>query len=153
MPLTLISATPSAYSRINRIALIEKGIPFDLQTEIPWHADTKTKDFNPLEKLPVLILEDGKSVYDSVHIQEYIVRKYADHAPKLVPDDLDGELRARQITVLAEGHMMAHTLLFFETQREAPSAEWTARQDRKIDGAMSAYSELVKAADVSQTDV
>ena len=36
--LILLSATPSPYARKNRIALIEKGIPFELQTEIPWHS-------------------------------------------------------------------------------------------------------------------
>lgn len=61
MPLKLISATPSAYARMNRIAMIEKGIPFELQNEIPWHSDTKTPQYNPLEKLPILILEDGSS--------------------------------------------------------------------------------------------
>lgn len=33
-PFTLISATPSPYARINRIAMIEKGIPFELQSEV-----------------------------------------------------------------------------------------------------------------------
>ena len=33
----LISATPSPYARKVRIALAEKGIPFELQTEVPWH--------------------------------------------------------------------------------------------------------------------
>lgn len=33
-PFTLISATPSPYARINRIAMIEKDIPFELQSEV-----------------------------------------------------------------------------------------------------------------------
>ncbi len=52
----LISATPSPYARKVRIALAEKGIPFDLVTEVPWNADATTPDHNPLGKLPVLIL-------------------------------------------------------------------------------------------------
>ena len=46
MVLTLISATPSPYARKNRIALLEKGIPFELQSEIPWHAATETPKYN-----------------------------------------------------------------------------------------------------------
>ena len=146
MPLKLISATPSAYARMNRIALHEKGIDFELQNEIPWHSDTKAPEFNPLEKLPILILEDGSAVYDSAHIQEYIIQKYADREPKLIPEGIDAGLKARQIQVLAEGHMDALSLIFFEQAREKPSPEWTARQNRKVDNAIKAYSELVKAA-------
>jgi hypothetical protein len=49
----LISATPSPYARKVRIQLAEKGIPFELITEVPWNADTQTPRYNPLEKLPV----------------------------------------------------------------------------------------------------
>jgi glutathione S-transferase len=75
--LTLISATPSPYARKNRIALIEKGIPFELKSEIPWHSDTETPKYNPLEKLPILVFDDGRPpIYESWFIQEYIVCKY-----------------------------------------------------------------------------
>ena len=117
MPLTLISATPSAYARINRIALIEKGIDFELQNEVPWDATTQTPQFNPLEKLPILILEDGSSLYDSAHIQEWIIQRYADKQPSLMPEGFDEGFKARQIQVLAEGHMDAMALRFFEVSR------------------------------------
>ena len=55
----LLSATPSPYARKVRIALAEKGIPFELLTEVPWNKTTQTPKHNPLEKLPVLITEDG----------------------------------------------------------------------------------------------
>ena len=51
----LLSATPSPYARKVRIQLAEKGIPFELITEVPWNTDTVTPQYNPLEKLPVLI--------------------------------------------------------------------------------------------------
>ena len=50
----LISATPSPYARKVRIALAEKGLPFELVTEVPWDSGTQTPKYNPLEKLPVL---------------------------------------------------------------------------------------------------
>jgi glutathione S-transferase len=58
----LISATPSPYARKVRIALVEKGLPFELVTEVPWNEDTRTPLYNPLEKLPILLLDDGTSV-------------------------------------------------------------------------------------------
>jgi glutathione S-transferase len=117
---------------MNRIALLEKGIKFELQNEIPWHADTATPKYNPLEKLPILIFENGFSVYDTQHIQEYIVQKYADREPKLIPQGIDAGLTARQIQALAVGMMDALSLVFFERARELPSPEWSARQNRKV---------------------
>src|SRR5437588_455121 len=55
----LISATPSPYARKVRIALAEKGIAFDLVTEVPWNEDTTLPSlplYNALEKVPVLRL-------------------------------------------------------------------------------------------------
>ena len=108
--------------------MIEKGISFELQNEIPWHAETKTPEYNPLEKLPILILEDSSAVYDSAHIQEYIIQKYADREPKLIPEGVDAGLKARQIQILAEGHMDALALLFSKRKRRNPAR--SGRLDR-----------------------
>jgi glutathione S-transferase len=144
--LTLLSATPSPYARKNRIAMIEKGISFDLQTEIPWHSATETPKYNPLEKLPVLIFDDGSPpVYESWLIQEYIVVKYASQGPKLMPSNLDDQLLCRQIQVLADGACDAMGLVFFEQARgEQKSSPWEARQFRKVDGVIKAMDEMVK---------
>ena len=123
MPMTLISATPSAYARINRIALMEKGVPFELKNEVPWNLDTETPTYNPLEKLPILIREDGTSMFDSGLIQEYIVQKYADQGPSLLPEGFDAIFQAKQIQTLCQGHMDALALAFFEKSREHPSEE------------------------------
>ena len=100
---------------------MEKGIPFELQNEIPWHKDeTKTPQYNPLEKLPILLQPedpDFEPVYDSAHIQEYIIQKYADKKPTLLTGDVDLDLKARQIQVLSEGVMDAFVLEFFEGKK------------------------------------
>lgn len=146
-PLTLISATPSPYARTNIIALTLKSIHYTLINEIPWHANTTTLAYNPLEKLPILLFPDGRQpVYDSAHIQEYIVAKYADRGPRLLTGDVDLDLEIRQIVVLALGCLDAVVLANFEKARgeEKMSAVWLARQDRKIDGGMRAMGGLVE---------
>jgi glutathione S-transferase len=149
--LTLISATPSPYARKNRIALIEKGIPFSLQTEIPWHSTTETPKYNPLEKLPILIFDDGRApIYESWYIQEYIVQKYRGTGPDLMPEGLDDQLQVRQIQVLADGACDAMGLVFFETGRgELRSKEWLDRQLRKVNGVIKAMDKLVKQTEGS----
>ena len=135
----LISATPSPYARKVRIALIEKGIPFELQTEVPWHGTTATPAYNPLEKLPVLVLPDGTGIYESRFILEWLELRHP--TPRLLPDDPEDVLSARQIEVIADGICDAVVLLFFERMRDAPSAEWMARQRRKVEGGVRALAE------------
>jgi glutathione S-transferase len=133
---------------MNRIALTLKGIPFELKNEIPWESTTETPKYNPLEKLPILLFPDGSPpVYDSAHIQEYIVRKYENRGPKLITGDIDLDLQIRQIVVLSEGCLDAFVLQNFERSRDPAkqSTLWLDRQNRKIDGAMRAFSELVSA--------
>jgi glutathione S-transferase len=145
-PLTLISATPSPFARMNRIALALKSIPFTLKNEIPWESATETPKHNPLEKLPILLFPDNRApVYDSAHIQEYIVRKFADRGPALITGDVDQDLEIRQIVVLSEGCLDAIVLNRWEGRREEEkqSKLWMERQDRKVDGALRAFNDMV----------
>ena len=139
----LISATPSPYARKVRIALAEKAIPFELLTEVPWDSDTSLPRYNPLEKLPVLILEDGSTVYESSYILEWLERKYP--TPALMPRDDDGWLAARKCLVLADGICDAFLLVFFERRRPEThqSVPWVARQMRKVDGGLAEMARVV----------
>ena len=140
---SLISATPSPYARKVRITLFEKSVPFELRTEVPWDSDTRTPQFNPLEKLPVLLCEDGTSVYESRYILEWLELKHP--TPRLTPDDVDGILAVKRFEILADGVCDAGVLLFWERSREAEkrSAEWAARQQRKVDGGLRELSRLL----------
>lgn len=133
----LISATPSPYARKVRIALAEKHIPFELMTEVPWNSTTVAPKYNPLEKLPILILDDGSSVYESDFIIQYLELKFPQ--TPLMPRDVDGQIDARRFEVLCDGVCDAVVHTFFERMRpeDHVSKEWIARQRRKIDGGIS----------------
>jgi len=139
----LISATPSPYARKVRIALAEKGLPFELMTEVPWDHTTATPKYNPLEKLPVLIPEDGASVYESSFILQYLEWKFPE--TPLLPEDVDGKIAARRLEVLCDGVCDAVVLIFFERMRaeDTRSPEWQARQRRKVDGGVREMARLV----------
>jgi glutathione S-transferase len=141
----LLSATPSPYARKVRIALAEKGIHFELQTEVPWDATTRTPAHNPLEKLPVLVLPDGRGIYESRFILEWLEAKHPE--PPLLPSGTDDVLAARQVEVIADGICDALVLLFWERRRpeEHRSAPWMARQRRKVRGGLRALSEMAEA--------
>jgi len=142
--LKLISATPSPYARKVRIALEEKDLPFELLTEVPWDSDTSTPQYNPLEKLPILILEDSSSIYESSYILQYLELKYP--AVPLLPADIDQALLARKLEVLCDGICDAIVLTFFERMRaERASLEWIARQRRKVEGGFAEIAKIVGA--------
>ena len=133
----LISATPSPYARKVRIALAEKGIVFELVTEVPWNSGTSVPLYNPLEKLPVLLPDDGEAVYESSFILEWLERRYPN--TPLLPEDDDGILAAKLFDVLGSGVCDAMVLLFFERLRPEAmrSQPWIDRQLRKIHGGVA----------------
>jgi glutathione S-transferase len=139
----LISATPSPYARKVRIQLAEKNIPFELITEVPWDNDTQTPQFNPLEKLPVLICDDGETVYESRFVNEWVELKHPEMP--LMPQDKEGILLTKRFEILSDGVCDACVLVFWERARQqgAQSAEWTARQLRKRDGGLREISRLL----------
>ncbi|KXT19016.1 hypothetical protein AC579_8718 [Pseudocercospora musae] len=142
---TLISATPSPYARKVRIVLQEKGIPFTLQTEVPWNSDTETPKYNPLEKLPVLINnKSGNAVYESHFILEWLEAKHP-NAPML-PKDVDQALFAKQIEVVADGICDALVLALWEGRRgeDKQSKPWADRQTRKVEGGLRQLNEWVE---------
>ena len=113
-----------------RIALAEKDIPFELQTEVPWHGTTATPQYNPLEKLPVLILDDGSAVYESHYIMEWLEAKYP--APALVPADIDGRLLARKFDVLRADARAGPPEPGMD-RPAAPQGRWRRARDRPVD--------------------
>lgn len=131
----LISATPSPFARKVRMALIEKGIAFTLQNEVPWHADTQTPLYNPLEQLPILIPDDGDPVFESTFLMDWLEHKYPE--PSILPADPERVLEAKLIHTIAEGVADATVLLFWEMQREHISTEWAQRQLRKVKGGLT----------------
>ena len=131
----LISATPSPFARKVRISMIEKGIPYTVQNEVPWHADSITSRYNPLEQLPILIPEDGDPVFESTYLMDWLEYKYP--KPSMLPDAPEQAMEAKLVHTIAEGVADATVLLFWEMQRESISAEWASRQLRKVKGGLT----------------
>ena len=109
------SDTRSPYARKVRIALLEKSIPFTLQTEVPWNSSTCTPQHNPLEKLPVLIdTSTDTSVYESHFILEWLEAHYGREQgyAAMFPEGKAQELLAKQVQVVADGMCDACVLMF-----------------------------------------
>ena len=68
----LIASPTSPYSRKVRIVLAEKKIEFDLVIDLPAKPDSIVSRYNPLGKVPTLLLDDESVLYDSRVIAEYL---------------------------------------------------------------------------------
>jgi len=139
----LIIARPSPYARKARIALLEKGIPFETVVENPWLPETKVPAANPLGKVPALILDDGSVVHDSKVIIEYLETLPA--LPALVPAEPRLRVAHKQIEAIADGVCDAVVLITLENARPLPlrSADWIERQRNKVVAAIAELSRLL----------
>ena len=139
----LIIAKPSPFARKVRVALREKGIAFEEVLENPWAAGTTVPDTNPLGKVPALILDDGRVVYDSKVIVEYL--ETLGRPPPLVPADPALRVAHRQIEALADGVCDAVVLTVLERSRlpDLQSGDWIGRQTRKIEAGTAALARLL----------
>jgi glutathione S-transferase len=139
----LIIAKPSPFARKVRVALLEKRIPFETVIDVPWNAGTRAPSFNPLGKVPVLVLDDGRIVHDSKVIVEYL--ETLDLPPRLIPLEAMLRIAHKQIEATADGVCDAVVLIVLEKSR-APalrSADWIARQCSKVEaGTQSLADEL-----------
>jgi glutathione S-transferase len=142
MAFTLINARPSPFGRKVAIALIEKGLPYHVQYDVPWGDQTCTPEYSPLEQLPILIEEDGNCIYDSVYILEWLERRFPERP--LLPADTDALLEAKLRQLLGERLMEVFQAIIMENHRPDPSAPWIERQERKVKGVLAELDRMVE---------
>jgi len=112
----LVASLTSPYARKIRVALAEKSLPFELEVDIPWLADTRVPSYNPLGKVPALVADDGELWFDSPVIAEYLDTLAG---PLLLPADRVAALPVRQAEALADGITDAAVAAFLEGMRPA----------------------------------
>jgi glutathione S-transferase len=128
----LVIAKPSPFARKARVALLEKGIAFETEIDVPWNPGAAASKLNPLGKIPILVLDDGRVIHDSKVIVEYL--ETLGRPPQLLPSDPALRLAHKQIEATADGVCEAVVLIVLERSR-APalqSSDWIARQLRKV---------------------
>jgi len=139
----LIGSLASPYTRKVRIVLAEKKIDYDFEIDNPWKADARAAKLNPLGKVPVLELDDGRTLFDSRVIVGFLDN--ASPISRLVPAENRERVEARRWEALADGVLDAGVLARIENQREAKlrNAPWIERQMGKVRAGLAAMdSEL-----------
>ena len=143
MAIKLVTSLTSPYGRKVRIVLLEKKIPFQLQVENPWLPESLIADLNPLGKVPVLVLEDGVSVFDSRVIVDYL--DTLTPVAHLIPRDAKSRMMVRGIEALADGMIDAAVASFLECRRaaEKQDADWIALQEKALQRSLRALSDAL----------
>ena len=139
----LVTSLTSPYGRKVRVVLLEKKIPFQLQVENPWLPDSPVPGFNPLGKVPVLVLEDGVSVFDSRVIVEYLDN--VSPVAHLIPSEPKIRMVVRGVEALADGVTDAAVALYLERKRppEQQSSDWLLLQEKTLFRGLEALSEAL----------
>lgn len=136
----LIGSLTSPYVRKVRVVLAEKRIDYEMQVDLPWNEDTKVPEHNPLGKVPVLLLDDGTSLFDSRVIVEHL--DTITPLGRLIPEGNRERTLVKRWEALADGISDAAAAAVIESRRPAKlqSKDWIARQRGKIDKGLKAVS-------------
>jgi glutathione S-transferase len=129
--LKLITSLTSPFGRKIRVLLQEKNIACEIVEDVPWNADTVTPQFNPLGKIPVLVRDDGSTLFDSRVIAQYLDSL---SSPALIPAESEARIQVLRWEALADGISDAAAAVFIERRRDASlqSQDWIARQLGKV---------------------
>jgi glutathione S-transferase len=135
----LVGSKTSPYVRKVRVILIERDLPYDLVEESAWNTDTTVPRYNPLNKVPALVLDDGESIFDSAVISEYLD---AVSGGALIPAEPLARARVRRAEALGDGLADAGITAFLERKREAARQDpaWISRQLDKVNSGINAIS-------------
>jgi glutathione S-transferase len=140
--LTLCGFAASNYYNKVKLALLEKGVPFEEQ--LTWVGQTDP-DASPLGKVPYLMTDEG-SLCESTVMLEYIEAKYPQHP--LLPADPFAAAKVRELLRFLELHLelVARNLYpeaFFGGKVSDSVKERTGRQLEKN---VAAFARLAKLA-------
>jgi len=147
----LYNTPTSPFGRKVLITAIEKGLDGKMEVLPARTPEAELYKKNPLDKLPVLVTDDGEVLIESSLICEYLDE--VGTGPKLLPSDAKGRRRIIQAQAVSQGVLDAVVLLRMEDRRkpEERSKEWIERQQKKVDRGVPALEALLGTLPASLT--
>ena len=121
----LFGTPGSPFVRKARLVLEEKHILYDYVLAPANTREQLVVPLNPLGKIPVLLRDDGKAVYDSPVIVEYVDGLAAE--PRLLPAAFDDRIQVKRWEALGDGIAEA-TVLVNHDARRSPERRESLRQ-------------------------
>lgn len=141
----LIGTVTSPYTRKVRVVLVEKRMECEFIKDSPNTPDSAVIRYNPLGKIPVLVLDAEQAIFDSRVIVEHLDN--ASPGNRLIPEEKRPRIQVRRWEALADGCTDAAIALVNEKNKpaEQQSPEWIIRQQGKVDRALQAMADDLAA--------
>lgn len=134
----LIGQYDSSFVRRVGIALTLYGLPFEHR---PWSVfgDAEAiRSYNPLVRVPVLLLDDGEAVVESHAILDFI-DGLVQAGQRLFPTEEPARRKALKVAALATGLADKAVSLFYELRlHDHPSPDWMIRCRGQIEATLDA---------------
>jgi glutathione S-transferase len=130
----LYGSPGSPFARKVRIVLEEKRMPHVYEVQRGSAPGSPVPQFNPLGKVPTLVLDDGRGLYDSPVIVEYL--DALGEGPRLIPDSPAERIEVKRWEALGDG--IAEATVNINHERREPAGKqkepaWFQRQRDKVD--------------------
>jgi glutathione S-transferase len=137
----LIGSLTSPFVRKVRIVAAEKFIEYEFVVDVPWNDDSQVPAYNPLGKVPVWVVDDDKSLFDSRVIVEYLDN--VSPAGHVLPKDARPRIAVKRWEALADGVCDAAALIFMEKKRPTgqQNPDWIRRQMTKVNAGLKTMSD------------
>jgi len=147
---TIRTGFGSPYGRKARLAVSILGLDGKVKiepasTQDP--ADPISKQ-NPLGKVPVLLLDDGSTLFDSPVILEYLDMLAG--GGKILPKEMTPRMQALRLEALADGILDASILIVYEGRYRPPEKlvqKWVDMQSAKVARGLAALEASPPALD------
>ena len=114
-----------------RIVLAEKKVPYE--TIVPQNKaeDPAFARLNPMRMTPVLVLPDGRTIYESTVICEYLEEAYPD--PPMLPRDLYERARIRMLEDTTDQYLYTTLRDFRSSQYEYAPPHLIRKRPGEVD--------------------
>jgi glutathione S-transferase len=132
----LYGSPRSPYVRKVRIVLEEKGLAYEYVVD-----RAGLPEANPLAKVPTLIVEEGKAIFDSPVIVEYL--DGIAPTPRLIPEAFEDRIEVKRWEALGDGIVDATVAISHERQKpqaQQEGEEWYQKQQQKIERGLAAMT-------------
>ncbi len=133
----LIGSHTSPFVRKVRVVLAEKKMEYELVIDSPWQNDSQVPSFNPLGKIPVLMIDGDTPLFDSRVIVEHIDNVTPNN--KLLPAPNRERTEVKRWEALSDGLCDAAVAVILEAKRakKEQSTDLIKRQHEKVTRALA----------------
>ena len=141
MTLILIGQYDSPFVRRVALAMRFYGMPFDHKPWSTFGDGSKIAIYNPLMRVPTLVLDDGEVLIESNAILDYL-DETAGPSRAMIPESGHARREALKVCALATGlGDKAVALVYEKVLHQNESARWIERCRSQIDGVLERLEE------------